>query len=146
MQSHILSNVLYFFKNRRSCSKEISYLSTIIPPYFQACINWKIAFYFTTSVAAMCLFYLSIFHGSTWSDLLCVYSTKPLQPSIIASGLWLIWENFKGIVFVWGRPCSFKGAYLFHRTSFNNFCLHPSHSFMVNVLIWKFTTAIAVIH
>ena len=33
--------------------------------------------------------------------------------------------------------CSFKSAYLFHRTSCYNFCLHPSCSFMVNVLIWQ---------
>ena len=35
-----------------------------------------------------------------------------------------------------------KTAYLFHKASCNNFCLHSSRSFMVNVLICKFTTAI----
>ena len=61
-----------------------------------------------------------------------------LQASIIASALWLIQENLEGTVFVSGKelqPCSFKGAYLFHTDSFNNFCLDPSHSFIVNVLI-----------
>ena len=90
--------------------------------------------------AAIRFFYLSLFH-STWSDPLCqghcVYFTKT---SVTASGLWLIRENLKGTVFVRGKPlysCSFKGAYLFYRTSCKNVCLHPSHSFMVNALIWQ---------
>ena len=29
-----------YFENSRSCSKEISSLSTMIPPWFQTCINW----------------------------------------------------------------------------------------------------------
>ena len=50
------------------------------------------------------------------------------------------------------KPCSFKVAYLFHRTSCSNFFLKStmlnaqkdlqrSHSFMVNVLIWQFNNS-----
>ena len=43
----------------------------MILPWFQACINCKMACYLTTSIAAIRFFYLSLFHGSTWSDPLC---------------------------------------------------------------------------
>ena len=72
-------------------------------------------------------------------------------PSIITTGLWLLWEKLKSM-FISGKPlwsCYFKGTYLFHRTSCNNCflkstvlndCKHLQrfHSFMVNVLIWQF--------
>ena len=60
-----------FSHNSSSCSKEISQLSNMIPPWFQACINSKIACYLPTSIAVIRFFYLSLFHGSTWSDQLC---------------------------------------------------------------------------
>ena len=78
-------------------------------------------------------------------------SQRLLQPSIITSTLWLIRENLKGL-FIWWKPlwsCSFKGNYLFHKTSCSNICLKsvvlnvrkhlkPCHSFMMNKLIWQF--------
>ena len=60
-----------FSHNSSSCRKEISRLSNMIPPCFQACINSKIACYLPTSVVAVRFFYLSLFNGSTWSDQLC---------------------------------------------------------------------------
>ena len=84
-----------FFWNRRSCSKEISYLSTVILPWLQACINWKIAGYLTTSIAAIRFFYLSLFHGTIWNDPICqghcVYFTT-LQTSIIVCWFEKIWR------------------------------------------------------
>ena len=75
---------------------------------------------------------------SIMSKALC--SQHLLQTSIVVSSLWLIRENLKGTLFIWGKPLqpwSFKGAYLFHRTKCNNFCLYPPDCFMVNVLIWQ---------
>ena len=43
----------------------------MIPPRLQACVNWKIACYLTTSIAATHFFNLSLFHQSTWRDTLC---------------------------------------------------------------------------
>ena len=66
-----------------------------------------------------------------------------LQPSIIVRSLWLIRENLMSTVFIRGKqlqPCSFKGAYLFHRICCSNFCLQPPHSFILNVLIWQIST------
>ena len=45
------------FQNRRNCSKEIWYLSTMVPPWFQGCINWKIGCYLRTPIPAINLFY-----------------------------------------------------------------------------------------
>ena len=54
-----------------------------------------------------------------------------MQPSIKVSSLWLIQEPEIP------DSCSFKGAYLFYKTSSCNFCWQPHHSFMVKVLIWQ---------
>ena len=45
-----------FFQNKRSCSKEISSSSTVMSPWLQVCINWKITCYLTTSVPAIHVF------------------------------------------------------------------------------------------
>ena len=83
--------------------------------------------YMTTSFHY--LYVVSLSHGNTWSDSHVKYtvfiSQHLLQPSIIKSGLRLIREKLKDM-FIWEKPlyqCSFKGAYLFHRTSCINFCL-----------------------
>ena len=61
-------------------------------------------------------------------------------------------KKFEGYFFIWGnqlQPCFFKGAFLFHRTTYSNVYwksvlfnarkhLQSSHSFMVNVFIWQF--------
>ena len=89
---------------RRSCRKEISQLSNMVPPWFQVCLNWNIACYLTTSVAKIRLFYLPLFPGSTWSSPLCqghcVYSQHLFPPFIKATWLWLIEKNLKGNAFV----------------------------------------------
>ena len=81
---------------------------------------------------------LSLFHCSTWSDALCqghrVYFVT--LNATIARSLWLIRKSLKSAVFIWGKPlepCAVNGAYLFHKTSY----LQPSHSTMVNMLIWQ---------
>ena len=104
----------------------------------------KGACYLMTSVAGICLFYLSLFHGSTWSNPFCQgycvcfttlianihYNKRSVVDSRKLEGCCVYLR--KTIVTL--VP---KGAYLFHRTSCNNFCLHPFHSFMMNVLIWQ---------
>ena len=116
----------------------------MVPPWFQACKNWKIACYLTTSIANIHLFYLPLFPGALegihYVKGTVFISHYLLQPSIKASCLWLIQKNLKGTVFVCGKrlqPCFFQGTYLFHRTKCINFCLQPFHSFIANVLIWQ---------
>ena len=119
----------------------------MIPPWFQACIYWKKSViwqhHFQASIFSMLV---SLYHRSTWDNpyikKTLFISQHLLQPSIIASGLWIIWEKWRVCLFE-ENHCSFKGAYLFRRTSCNNFCLKStvvnaqkhlqrSHSFMVN--------------
>ena len=107
----------------------------------------KEVFYMTTSILAIHFSMgVSLFHGSMWRDpyVLDIFISQHLwRPSIRTSGLWLIWEL---------QPCSFKGVSLFYVTSCSNFCLEStvlhaqkhlqlSHSFMVNVLIWQFSSS-----
>ena len=73
---------------------------------------------------------VSSFHESNWSNPFkkdtVFISRHFLRSSIITRSQWLIWENLKG-VFIWGKPlspCSFKSAYLFHRTSCTVVQLH----------------------
>ena len=106
------------FLQNRNCSNKILPI-IIIPPWFQACIYWKFAswrHHFQLSIFSVIV---SLFHGSTWRNPkikeTVFVSQHFLQPSIIISGLWLIQEKVEE----W--PCSFKGAYLFHRTSCNIF-------------------------
>ena len=128
----------------------------MIPPWFQACIYWNKSFrwqhHFLPSIFSMIV---SFFHMNAWGNpyvrITLFISQHLLQPSIIISGLWLIREKLKSM-FISAKTllsCSFKGTYLFHRTSCNNFCLwstvlnaekhlQRSHSFMMNVLIWQF--------
>ena len=100
----------------------------MIPPWFQACIYWKKSLiwrdHFLPSIFSMIV---SFFHWSAWSDPYVkdtvVILQHLLQPSITISGLSLIREKLKGM-FISGKPlwpCSFKGTYLFHRTSRNIF-------------------------
>ena len=128
----------------------------MIALWFQACIYWKIVLFLTASVTVIYFsMVLSVFHGSTWSDPYVkgtvFISQHLLQPSITTNDFCLIRANMSGIMFIWGKPlqpCSFKGNYLIHRARSSNFCLkstvlnarkllQPSHSFMVNVLIWQ---------
>ena len=128
----------------------------MIALWFQACIYWKIVVFLTASVTVIYFsMVLSVFHGSTWSDPYVkgtvFISQHLLQPSITTNDFCLIRANMSGIMFIWGKPlqpCSFKGNYLIHRARSSNFCLkstvlnarkllQPSHSFMVNVLIWQ---------
>ena len=56
----------------------------------------------------------------------CVYFTTQqlFQPPVVTSGPWLIWENMKGTVLIWGRPVkpsSVKSAYSLHRTEWTIF-------------------------
>ena len=89
----------------------------------------------------------------------CVYfATLVATIHIITSGLWLIRKKMN--MFFWGKllySCSFKGAYLFYRTSCGNICLkstvlnarkyvQPPHCLFVNVLICNFTIVISAIH
>ena len=50
---------------------------------------------------------LSLFHGSTWSDPLfqehCVYFATLIGSIHLVGSLWLIRENLKGTVFIWGK-------------------------------------------
>ena len=72
-----------------SCRKEISKLSTMILPRFQACINRN-----------PFLLYVVISREHL-NDPLCQGHILQhlLQTSIIESGLWLIRENLKGTLF-----------------------------------------------
>ena len=122
--------IFYFFVEQEL---KLGDIIILIHPWFQACISWR------KSVIWWHQFQLSIFSiieslfpGSTWSvpyvkDTLFI-SQHLLQPSIITSGLWLIREKLKSM-FISGKtlwPCSFKGTYIFDRTSCNNFCLKSS--------------------
>ena len=133
----------FAFWQSRNCSTEILILN-VIPTRFQV-IWW----HFQTCIFSTTV---SLLYGKTWDNPYVketVFILKHLlQPSIITSSLWLIWEKLKGM-FIGGKPlwpCSFKGAYLFHRTNCNNFCLEStvlnvqkhlqrSHPFMVNQYI-----------
>ena len=89
---------------------------------------------------------------------LAAFSALVATIHIIASGLWLIREKLN--MFIWIKPLqprTFKGAYLFQRTSCSNICLKsvvlnarkyllPPPWLLVTVLICSFTTVIAAIH
>ena len=117
------------FLRNRNCSKE-ELTIIIILPWFQACIYWNKfvswRHYFQPSIFTIIV---SLFHGSTWRNPhvkeTVVISQHFLQPSIIISGMgWF--EKMLMSMFISGKPlrsCSFKGAYLFHRTSCNIFFL-----------------------
>ena len=90
----------------------------------------------------------------------CVYfTTRVATIHIITSGLWLIREKLNNM-FIWRKlllPCSFKGAYIFPRTSCTNICLKSAvlnarkyfqspHCLLVDVVIFNFTTLILAIH
>ena len=88
---------------------------------------------------------LSLFHGSTWSDLLCqghclyfatlIASIHYSQQSVVD------WMKFKGYCVYWRKTIvarSCKGAYLFHWTSDSNSSLQPPHSFMITAQKWSF--------
>ena len=98
------------------------------------------------------------FCGSTWNDpyvedTVVYFTILAATIHIIASGLWLIREKLNDM-FIWGKPlktCSFKGVYLFHRSSCSNICLSsavlnarkylkPPHCLLVNVLICNFNS------
>ena len=135
------------FLQSRNCSKEIL-TSIIIPPWFQAYIYWKKfvswRHHFQPSIFSMIV---SLFHGSTWRNphvketvFISQYFLQPsiiIKPSVVDSrNSWFISEKA-----LW--RLSYKGAYLFHRTSCNNFFLRSTvlnaqkylqrfQSFMVN--------------
>ena len=120
--------------------------------------------YLTTSIGAVYFFCNSVI--ISWEHLKrficqghCVYfATLVATIHIITSGLWLIRKKMN--MFFWGKllySCSFKGAYLFYRTSCSNICLksavlnarkyvQPPHCLFVNVLICNFTIVISAIH
>ena len=118
----------------------------------------------TTSIGAIYFpITVLLFHGITWSDPYVKgtvsLSQHLLQPSILLQAVYG-WFKRNWMVFIWGKPlepCSFKGAYLFHRTSCSNTCLksavlnvgkylQPPHSLLVNMLICNFTIVIVAIH
>ena len=137
----------------------------MISPWFQGCLYGKncviLGHHLRLTIFSMIV---SLFHRATWGNPYVkdiVFILKHLlETSIIASGLSLIWENLNDM-FIWKEPledCSFKGVYLFHRTSSSNICLKraalnatkvlaASHNYLlVNVLIGNFATVIAGIN
>ena len=108
------------FLQRRNCSKEILTIIKYLHGFTHAFIERSFVIWrrhFQSSIFCMIV---PLFHGSTRYNLhvkQTVFILQDfLQPSII------IVEQY-----VYLRkplyPCSFKGAYLFCRTSCNNFCL-----------------------
>ena len=107
-------------------SKEVCYMTALFPVIHSS-------LYFTWA--------LEVIHIS--GDLCLFHNTcnHPLQQAVCG---WFE-KKLKG-TFIWAKslyPCSFKDAYLFHRTSYNNFCLKStllngqkhiqrSHSFTMN--------------
>ena len=120
--------------------------------------------YLTTSIGAVYFFCNSVIISQEHLKRFicqghCVYfATLVATIHIITSGLWLIRKKMN--MFFWGKllySCSFKGAYLFYRTSCSNICLksavlnarkyvQPPHCLFVNVLICNFTIVISAIH
>ena len=113
----------------------------MIPPWFQACINWKITIYLKISIPAIHLFYgtviISLEHmkQSTLSRALCIFRNHQL-------GVCGWFEK------IWRLLCLFEESncspallkvpiYSTELVAVVNFCLQPPHSFMVNVLIWQ---------
>ena len=75
----------------------------MLPPWFQACINWKIACYLTTSIPAIDSFYGTVIKAIHYVKGTVFISQHLLQVSIIVTSLWLIIENLNGVVFTWGK-------------------------------------------
>ena len=100
--SHSFFQIYCVFPEQELCSKEILTM-IIIPPWFQAWIYWNKfviwRHHFQPSNFSMIV---SLFHVSTWSNPhvneTVFISQHFLQPSIIMSGLWLIWENVEEYV------------------------------------------------
>ena len=98
------------FLQNRNCSKEICYDTFLVPGM---CILKEVC-YLRTSITAIHFFYGSAI--ISWGHLKRSISQRQC---VCFTTLWLIWENLK-IIFIWGNPlspCSFKGVYLFNRTS-----------------------------
>ena len=118
------------FLQNRNCSKEILTI-IIIPPWFQACIYPKKFLswwhHFQPSIFSIIV---PLFQGSTWRNphvKETVFISQPfVQPSIIIEAVCGWFEKKLKSMFISGKPlwpCSFKGAYLFHRTSCNKYCI-----------------------
>ena len=100
--------VIPFFKGTKLIIIPITATHSMIPPWFQACMYWKMVCYLTTSVAAIHFFLvLSLFYGSTWSNPLCqghcvyfttliaatYYNKRPLVDSKKLKSTVLIWRK-----------------------------------------------------
>ena len=144
---HILSNLQYFFQNR----KEELWLGDIIVINCNTSLvsgmyklKDSLLFKDIDSSHPFLLWYCHYFTGALeaihYVKGIVFISQRLRQPSIKVSSPWLIRENLKSTVFIWGKqlyPGSFKGAYLFHKISCSNLCLQSPHTFIMNVLIWQ---------
>ena len=102
------------FLQNRNFSKGIITI-ILIPPWFQACINWKKFVIWRHHLIHFCD-EVSLFHGSTWSNShvkeTVLISQYLLQPSIIINGLQLIREKVEECLFEESHcsPAVFKVA------------------------------------
>ena len=117
LQPHILSNYCIFSRQEEFSQGYQS--SSMVPPWFQASINWMEACYLTTSVPAIYSFYGTL-----------IFSLEHLSRALLLS-LWLIRENSKGTVFIWGKQL--VPLYSTELVAVIFVCSHP----MMNVLIWQ---------
>ena len=100
--------VIPFSKGTELIIIPITATHSIITPWFQACIYWKMVCYLTTSIAAIhFVLVLSLFHGSTWSNPFCqghcvyfttliaatYYNKRPLVDSKKLKNTVLIWRK-----------------------------------------------------
>ena len=125
----------------------------MVPPWFQACINWKIGCYLTTSIPAIHFFY-----GNVIISLEAIHYVKRtvfilqdlLQGSIIVSSLWLIRGNLKVTAFIWGKQWKASPAlikvpiYSTELVALISACSHQS--FMVTAQKWSFPWRISSVN
>ena len=136
----------------------------MIASWFQECIYWMKSVIWRHPLERFIFSVIVLlFHGKHLKRFICqghcvYFATLVATIHIITSGLWLIRKKMN--MFFWGKllySCSFKGAYLFYRTSCSNICLksavlnarkyvQPPHCLFVNVLICNFTIVISAIH
>ena len=129
----------------------------MISGWFQTCINWKMKIkpviwrhQIQSSISSMVL---SLFHESTWSDLLClghcvyfatlIASIHYSKQSVVDS------RKFEGYCVYLRKAIValfYKAAYLFHWTSCSNFCSQPPHYFMVTAQKWSFPLRISSVN
>ena len=116
------------FLQSKNCCNGISQLLIIKSTWFHEYMYSKrpVVFQHQSQLSIFSHYFTRALAGIHMSRAMCFFSQRLLQPSIKG----LIREDLK-CIFIVGtllQPCSFKRAYLCHKTSYSNICLKSIES------------------